>query len=598
MKSFQSEKVGSNSSKSKKQKYDDQITLEYDLNNTIKKEKNLQAYYQSILNEKKDKIKELNEDLNELFQNRTNLNKDINNLEDDLEEKKKIKYEVDNNFEILKEKKIILYNKLCDLEKENFLDNLKIENLKKENLILDKRNEEKKKISDQLFKKVINEKKNKLKNENNLNKIMKKIKINRLKLIKIDDLPENVLKISIMCQKIIKKFENICEEIKNTPKKINKMQVNKKLTKIFDTIKDLKSKLLKEKVNYNFLEQRQQILNYIKKNTKKEIKKLEETQTKNKILNEHVLSEFYESKNKYLDLFFEELKTLKNLKYPDENKINQKMESIQLYINDEKNQKLCYNNKKFENSNNYHNSNIAKTMNEIEMVEEFKKQTTDSIVSDFDNISFISNIQSNLNFNNKSPNSNIQLYEQQNNNYNSFTDRKLSLRESKSKPQLFSARGDNSNNLFKRNNVLQRKFTQKQLNDYNTNFKKSTKSKDSYELNEQWGKIVKTFKKIMNSIFKSSCLLASNLFSITKEICKNDKKLIRSKNFINKFMKESLTRHKTSMSKISAYRSLKNVPLKALLSCLGKLTEIILTERKIQDKFSVSICDFFSSKKN
>ena len=598
MKSFQSEKVGSNSSKSKKQKYDDQITLEYDLNNTIKKEKNLQAYYQSILNEKKDKIKELNEDLNELFQNRTNLNKDINNLEDDLEEKKKIKYEVDNNFEILKEKKIILYNKLCDLEKENFLDNLKIENLKKENLILDKRNEEKKKISDQLFKKVINEKKNKLKNENNLNKIMKKIKINRLKLIKIDDLPENVLKISIMCQKIIKKFENICEEIKNTPKKINKMQVNKKLTKIFDTIKDLKSKLLKEKVNYNFLEQRQQILNYIKKNTKKEIKKLEETQTKNKILNEHVLSEFYESKNKYLDLFFEELKTLKNLKYPDENKINQKMESIQLYINDEKNQKLCYNNKNFENSNNYHNSNIAKTMNEIEMVEEFKKQTTDSIVSDFDNISFISNIQSNLNFNNKSPNSNIQLYEQQNNNYNSFTDRKLSLRESKSKPQLFSARGDNSNNLFKRNNVLQRKFTQKQLNDYNTNFKKSTKSKDNYELNEQWGKIVKTFKKIMNSIFKSSCLLASNLFSITKEICKNDKKLIRSKNFINKFMKESLTRHKTSMSKISAYRSLKNVPLKALLSCLGKLTEIILTERKIQDKFSVSICDFFSSKKN
>lgn len=599
MNSFDSGSL-SNSTKSKKKKYDDKITQEYDLNNTIKKEKNLQAYYQTILNEKKEKIKLLNEDLDELFQNRTNLNKEINLLENEIGEKKGLKKEISNNYQILIKKKLILNDKLCELDKENFLENLKIDNLNKETKILEKRYKEKKRLSDKIFKSVLEEKNSKLNNENLLNKILKKIKENRLKITKVDDLPENVLKISIMCQKIIKKFEIICEEIKNTPKNMNKMQINKKLTKIFDNIKDLKGKLLKESVNYNILEKKQEILNFIKQNTENDLKKLEENRTKNKILNEHALKEFYESKNKYLDLFSSELKILKEIQYPNDPEINQKMESIHLYIEDEKNKKI-----------NFQNFNIAKTMNDIDMVEEFKKQTTDSVVSDFDNISLISNIKSKLHNNLNLNLNNSGIYDQNmNKNCYSFTDRKPFLRESKSKPVLLSVRGDtNNNSLFKDSHFKGKKFTDKmngnQLVDLglyssNNGSFKNVKSRNKNEekiLNEHWSKIVKTFMKIMNCIFKSSCLLAGNFFLVSKEVCKNEKKLNRSKNFINKFLKESMTRHKSSLSGVSAYRNLKNVPIKALLSCLNKFKEVVLNERKVQDKFSVSIYEFFGVKK-
>ncbi len=68
------------------------------------------------------------------------------------------------------------------------------------------------------------------------------------------------------------------------------------------------------------------------------------------------------------------------------------------------------------------------------------------------------------------------------------------------------------------------------------------------------------------------------------------------KNFIMKFVQDSIDRHKKSYSAIGGYRKLKKVSIKALMSSFDKFFQIASSEQKNQEKFKEQIKDILRAK--
>ena len=560
------------STSEKKVVYEEMIKNEYSLKVNIDNENLRNEDYESRLSEKNELIKKIENKVFSIKEKNNNLSEKIKKIEIDLLNKNK-------NFEIYENKrKNLEYGKkeknnlILNLGKEIVKLNFEISRLEKEDEILTKRLiTEKMKFQDISKKK---ENLNEMENSKNqeylfLKKKLKNIKKN-IENQNNNNLPDNFKKTFENCKKLFDDFEIILKDLKKSNEKKPKLLILKKIEKKREKVKKIKTNLIHIKNDIETLICENNILKDIKSNLNTDLKNLNKKKNENEILNKYMKEENTKNRDSYINKILEELIILKNIKRGDNNKLDPNLELKVNHILKIIHEEIELKNPRQKNLN----------QRKLSMLE--KKNTIETNELKSVNSLFLNN--------NSIISENI--YNTIQKDY--FSNKNDLLKNSKSKPLLKSRSNEHNSNFRFNNNrksSVQSKSRKNESFEYDCyqNYEKKFFSSEKNELNENWQQMMKFFMKFLNSIFKSSCLLANSISLIIGKYCVKDKNYTKIKQCIMKFLNESLERHKTSFTQIAGYKNLKRVTVKALMSCLMKLKEIVVVERQIQDKFNKTI---------
>lgn len=551
----------------KKEEYEEMIKNEYSLKVNIDNENLRNEDYECRLNEKKDLIKIIDEKIQNINDKNKSLLLDINELENDLKIKNENFNVYENKRKNLEDKKKKKNNLIMNLGKEIVKLNFQIVKLKKEDEILTIRLfSEKQKLEEKS--------KNNLslidyKNSKNDEYIILKKKLNVLKKKEkeMKNLPDNFQQTFVNCKKINDDLEKILEELKAHNEKKTKYTIMKKIEKKREKVNKIKTNLLLIKNDIQILHHENSILKDIKTNLNSDLKTLNKKKNENEILNNYMQEETAKKRDSYITTILQELQILKNIK-SSSNKVDinldVKLNNILKIIHEE-----------IEEKNPREKNKITRKMT-------LEKKTENDPTD-------IKSVNSLFLHNNSIISENIYntIQKEYFNNQNEL------LKGSRSKT-LLKSRSSDQNSAFRfncRKSSVQSKSKAGESFEYDCyqNYEKKIFSSQKNELNENWQQMMKFFMKFLNSIFKSSCLLANSISLIIGKYVNNDKNYSKIKQCIMKFLNESLERHKTSFTQIVGYKNLKKVSVKALMSCLMKLKEIVVAERQIQDKFNKTI---------
>ncbi len=76
------------------------------------------------------------------------------------------------------------------------------------------------------------------------------------------------------------------------------------------------------------------------------------------------------------------------------------------------------------------------------------------------------------------------------------------------------------------------------------------------KLKQKWNKIIKVLQKVIQYIYKSSCLMSNTLGIVVAKGTLPNNQIKPLKKFIMKFLEDSISRHKKSYSSIGGYKKL------------------------------------------
>lgn len=314
--------------------YDDLVKRELRLMSTIEKKKIQVTDYKNQINENEARIKKLEIELDDVNETITNLQNELEDLMSEVEAYKRDVGEHDKKRAELEKKRDNMRRDLSKTIENNARLTVDIQKISKEIELLEESHNEALEESNEKSE-ALEELRNKQSNQNtNLAQVTKNLKKMKGNISCLNNAMNEYKSVSTDIINLYDQFDKVVWKIKQLKDNPEELDATKKLVaNLKEDLSGINSQMLVIKQENVMLEQEAKILKELKTKLGKELDHLKSQKKKNEVLNNYLLQDNVRNKDEYLELIYEEMNTLRNIRLECDNLDNQTKEKALDIIN-------------------------------------------------------------------------------------------------------------------------------------------------------------------------------------------------------------------------------------------------------------------------